>query len=208
VGPTHNIFVVESFVDELAHSAGKDPVEFRRSQLQGQPRLLACLNLAASKVGWGQPLPQRVGRGVSVQNVFGTNLAAIAEVEVDRQGEVTVRRFVCAVDCGVVVNPDTVIAQIQGGLIFGLTAALHNEITIARGRVQQSNFNNYRTMRINEAPSIEVHLIPSAQAPGGVGEPGTVAAAGALGNALFAATGVRLRHLPVDREALAGRKPA
>jgi isoquinoline 1-oxidoreductase beta subunit len=208
VGPTHNIFVVESFVDELAHSAGKDPVEFRRSQLQGQPRLLACLNLAAAKIGWGQPLPARVGRGVSVQNVFGTNLAAIAEVEVDQQGEVTVRRVVCAVDCGTTVNPDTVIAQIQGGLIFGLTAALHSEITIAGGRVKQSNFNNYRVMRINEAPSIEVHLIPSVQAPGGVGEPGTVAAAGALGNALFAATSVRLRRLPVDREALAGRKPA
>jgi isoquinoline 1-oxidoreductase beta subunit len=208
VGPTHNIFVVESFVDELAHSAGRDPVSFRRDQLQGQPRLRACLDVAAEKAGWGTALPERVGRGVAVQSVFGSYVATFAEVEVDRNGEVKVRRMVCAVDCGTPVNPDTIEAQIEGGLIFGLSAALHSEITIAKGRVQQSNFNDYRIMRINEAPAIEVHLVQSDAAPGGIGEPGTVAAAPALANALFAATGVRLRHLPIDRDVLAGRKRA
>jgi isoquinoline 1-oxidoreductase subunit beta len=208
VGPTHNIFVIESFVDELAHRAGKDPVQFRLDQLHGAPRLRACLELAAAKAGWGARLPARVGRGVAVQSVFGSHLATIAEAEVDRDGEVKVRHIVCAVDCGVAVNPDTISAQIQGGLIFGLTAALHGQITIAKGRVQQSNFNDYRMMRINEAPSIEVHLIPSEEAPGGIGEPGTVAAAPSLANALFAATGVRLRQLPIDRDALAGKKRA
>jgi isoquinoline 1-oxidoreductase beta subunit len=208
VGPTHNIFVVESFVDELAHIAGKDPVSFRRDQLRGAPRLRACLDLAAAKAGWGQLLPAGVGRGVAVQSVFGSHLATIAEVEVDRNGQVKVRRVICAVDCGIVVNPDTVVAQLEGGLIFGLTAALHSQITIAKGRVQQSNFNDYRMMRIDEAPRIEVHLVDSDEAPGGIGEPGTVAAAPSLANALFAATGIRLRQLPIDREILAGRKPA
>jgi isoquinoline 1-oxidoreductase subunit beta len=208
VGPTHNIFVIESFVDELAHRAGKDPVQFRLDQLHGAPRLRACLELVANKAGWGQPLPARVGRGVAVQSVFGSHLATIAEAEVDRNGEVKVRRVVCAVDCGIAVNPNTIAAQIEGGLIFGLTAALHSQITLAKGRVQQSNFNDYRMMRINEAPSIEVHLIPSEEPPGGIGEPGTVAAAPSLANALFAATGVRLRQLPIDRDVLAGKKPA
>jgi isoquinoline 1-oxidoreductase beta subunit len=208
VGPTHNIFVIESFVDELAHLAGKDPVQFRREQLHNAPRLRACLDLAASKAGWGQSLPPRVGRGISVQNVFGSNLATVAEAEVDLNGEVKVRRMVCAVDCGIAVNPDTIAAQIEGGLIFGLSAALYSQITINKGRVQQSNFNDYRIMRINEAPSIEVHLIRSEEAPGGIGEPGTVAAAPSLANALFAATGIRLRQLPIDRGLLAGRKPA
>ncbi len=208
VGPTHNVFVTESLVDELAHRAGKDPVSFRRDQLGRAPRLLACLDLVASKAGWGQVLPRRVGRGVAIQDVFGTNLATVTEVEVDEQGEVYVKRVVCAVDCGIVVNPDTVVAQIEGGMIFGLTAALHSEITLAKGRIQQSNFNNYRMMRINEAPKIEVHLIRSVEAPGGIGEPGTAAAAPALANALFAATGVRLRKLPVDRKALAAGKSA
>jgi isoquinoline 1-oxidoreductase subunit beta len=208
VGPTHNIFVIESFVDELAHRAGKDPVQFRLDQLHGAPRLRACLELVADKAGWGRSLPARVGRGVAVQSVFGSHLATIAEAEVDRNGEVKVRRVVCAVDCGIAVNPDTIAAQIEGGLIFGFTAALHSEITIAKGRVQQSNFNDYRMMRINEAPSIEVHLIHSEEAPGGIGEPGTVAAAPSLANALFAATGVRLRQLPINRDVLAGKKPA
>jgi isoquinoline 1-oxidoreductase beta subunit len=208
VGPTHNIFVIESFVDELAHRAGKDPVRFRLDQLNAAPRLRACLELAGAKAGWDQPLPARVGRGVAVQSVFGSHLATVAEAEVDRNGEVKVRRVVCAVDCGIAVNPDTIAAQIEGGLIFGLTAALHSQITIAKGRVQQSNFNDYRMMRINEAPSIEVHLIQSDEAPGGIGEPGTVAAAPSLANALFAATGVRLRQLPIDRDVLAGKKPA
>ena len=208
VGPGHNIFVVESFVDELAHAAGQDPVAFRRAHLEKEPRLLACLNLAAEKAGWGSALPARVGRGVACQSVFGSYVAAIAEAEVDNDGEIAIRRVTAAVDCGTIVNPDSVEAQIQGGLIFGLTAALYNEITIAKGRVQQSNFNNYRMMRINETPAIEVHLVRNGESPGGLGEPGTSIAAPALANALFAATGVRLRSLPIDRKQLAQRKAA
>jgi isoquinoline 1-oxidoreductase subunit beta len=208
VGPGHNIFVVESFVDELAHAAGQDPVAFRRAHLSKEPRLLACLDLAAEKAGWGSALPARVGRGVACQSVFGSYVAAIVEAEVDNDGGVAIRSVTAAVDCGTVVNPDTVEAQIQGGLIFGLTAALYNEITIAKGRVQQSNFNNYRIMRLNEAPAIEVHLMRNGEAPGGIGEPGTSIAGPALANALFAATGVRLRSLPVDRKQLAFGKAA
>ena len=208
VGPGHNIFVIESFVDELAHTAGQDPVAFRRAQLAGSPRLRACLDLAAEKSGWGSGLPPRVGRGVAAQSVFGSYLAAVAEVEVDASGGVAVRRVVAAIDCGVAVNPDGVAAQIQGGLIFGLSAALYSQVTIANGRVEQSNFNNYRVMRIDEAPEIEVHVIKSREAPGGIGEPGTSIAAPALANAIFAATGVRLRSLPIDRESLVSGKAA
>ncbi len=208
VGPGHNIFVVESFVDELAHAAGQDPVAFRRAHLAKEPRLLACLDLAAEKAGWGSTLPARAGRGVACQSVFGSYAAAIVEAEVDNDGGVAIRRVTAAVDCGTAINPDTVEAQIQGGLIFGLTAALYNEITIAKGRVQQSNFNNYRMMRINETPAIEVHLVRNGEAPGGIGEPGTSIAGPALANALFAATGVRLRSLPVDRKQLVPGKAA
>ena len=208
VGPGHNVFVVESFADELAAKAGADPVAFRRGLIGKIPRLRAALDLAAAKAGWGQPLPSRCGRGVAIQTAFGTYLATVAEVEVDSDGGVRVRRVVCAIDCGVVVNPDTVEAQIQGGIIFGLTAALHGQITIDRGRVQQSNFHDYRMLRINEAPDIEVHIIPSGEAPGGIGECGTVAAPAALTNAIFAATGRRIRTLPVDPEVVAGRTQA
>jgi isoquinoline 1-oxidoreductase beta subunit len=202
VGPTHTIFVVESFMDELAAAAKKDPVEYRRALLGKSPRAKAVLELAAEKAGWGRSLPEGHGRGVSVQHVFGTYLSSVAEVAVSRDGEVRVRRVVCAVDCGMMVNPDTVKAQIEGGMIFGLTAALFDEITIDNGRVQQSNFNDYRTLRIDEAPLVEVHLITNTEAPGGIGEPGTVGAAPALANAIFAATGKRLRKLPVDRNQL------
>ena len=208
VGPAHNVFVIESFVDELAHKAGKDPVAFRRSMLGKEPRLMAALDLAAQKAGWGSPLPRRVGRGVAVQHTFETPIATVTELEVDEQGEVKLRRVVCAVDTGIVVNPDTVIAQLQGGLIFGMTAALFGEITVDKGRVQQSNFHDYRMLRINETPPIEVHIIKSGEAPGGIGEAGTVAAFAPLANAIFAATGKRLRRLPVDRDVLAGRKEA
>ena len=208
VGPSHNVFVVESFIDELAHKAGKDPVAFRSAMLGKAPRLKAALDLAARKSGWGDPLPPRVGRGVAVQPSFASWIATVAEAEVDEEGEVRVRRIVCAVDCGIAVNPDTVVAQLQGGLIFGLTAALFGKITVEGGQVQQSNFNDYRMLRIDETPAIEVHVIPSGEAPGGIGETGTVAAAPALANALFAATGKRLRSLPIDRDVLAGRTPA
>jgi isoquinoline 1-oxidoreductase subunit beta len=197
VGPTHNIFVVESFIDELAATTNKDPVEFRRSLLGKQPRVLGVLNLAAEKAGWGTSLPEGVGRGVSVQFAMGTYLSQVAEVEVSKEGEVKVGRVVCAVDCGQIVNPDTIVAQIEGGIIFGLSAALWGEITLKGGRVEQHNFNDYRVLRINEAPQIEVHLVKNTEAPGGIGEPGTIGIAPAMANAIFAVTGKRIRKLPI-----------
>ena len=208
VGPNNNVFAIESFMDELAKKSNKDPVAFRRDLLSKSPRLKAALELAAAKAGWGNPLPARTGRGIALQIAFGSFIATVAEAEVDANGEVHVHRMVCAVDTGIVVNPDTVVAQLQGGLIFGLTAALYGNITIAKGRVEQSNFNDYRMLRINETPQIEVHLIPSGEAPGGIGETGATAAPPALGNALFAATGIRLRRLPIDRDILSGKKPS
>jgi isoquinoline 1-oxidoreductase beta subunit len=208
VGPAHNVFVIESFIDELAHKAGKDPVAFRLAMLDKAPRLQAALRLAADKAGWGSPLPPRCGRGVSVQPSFASWIATVAEVGVDEDGSVSLRRVVSAVDTGIAVNPDTIAAQLQGGIIFGLTAALYGEITVKNGRVQQSNFHDYRMLRIDDAPPVEVHVIASGEAPGGIGETGTVAAMPALANAIFAATGKRLRRLPVDRDLLAGRKQA
>jgi len=198
VGPSHNVFVVESFVDELAAAAKKDPLEYRRALLDKAPRAKAVLELAGEKAGWGQPLPQGSGRGVSLQFVFGTYMAQVAEVEVAQDGEVRVRRVVCVVDCGTVVNPDTVEAQVQGAIIFGITAALYGEITLKGGRVEQSNFDTYQMLRINEAPVIEVHIVQSSEPPGGMGEPGTSAIVPAVANAIFAATGKRLRKLPID----------
>jgi isoquinoline 1-oxidoreductase beta subunit len=206
VGPNNNVFAIESFMDELAKKAGRDPVEFRRSMLDKTPRLQAALELVASKAGWGRPLPPRNGRGVAVQPSFGSYIATVAEVEVDRNGEVSVRRIVTAVDTGIVVNPDTVVAQLQGGLIFGLTAAFYGEITIDRGRIQQSNFHDYRMLRIDEVPAIEVYIIQSGEAPGGIGETGVTASLPAVRNAIFAATGIPLRRMPIDRDVLAGRK--
>jgi isoquinoline 1-oxidoreductase subunit beta len=202
VGPNNNVFAIESFIDELARKAGKDPVAFRRELLTKTPRLLAAIDLAASKAGWGTPLPPRTGRGIAAQIAFGSYIATVAEVEVGDNGVVKVKRLVSAVDTGIVVNPDTVVAQLQGGLIFGLTAALYGEITIKNGRVEQSNYHDYRVLRINEVPQIEVHLIASGEAPGGIGETGTTAAPPAVGNAIYAATGVRLRRLPIDTQLL------
>jgi isoquinoline 1-oxidoreductase beta subunit len=207
VGANNNFFASESFIDELAHRAGADPVAYRLNMLEATPRLKAAVQLAASKSGWGEALPARTARGISAQTAFASFIATVCEAEVDESGEVRVHRLVSAVDTGIAVNPDTIVAQLEGGLIFGLTAALFGEITIAKGRVEQSNFHDYRMLRINEAPKIEVHLISSTEHPGGIGETGTTAAPPALTNALFAATGVRLRRLPIDRDALAGRKP-
>jgi isoquinoline 1-oxidoreductase beta subunit len=202
VGPSHNVFVTESFIDELAAAAKQDPVAYRRALLDGAPRAKAVLELAAEKAGWGQPLPQGAGRGVSLQYVFGTYAAQVAEAEVSADGAVRVRRVVCAVDCGSVVNPDTVRAQIESGIIFGVTAALYGEITLKNGRVEQANFDTYQMLRINEAPVIEVHTVQSSEPPGGMGEPGTSAIPPAITNAIFAATGKRLRKLPIDPSAL------
>jgi isoquinoline 1-oxidoreductase beta subunit len=206
VGPSHNVFVTESFVDEMAAAAKQDAVAYRRALLDKSPRAKAVLDLAAEKAGWGQPLPKGSGRGVSLQFVFGTYQAQVAEVEVSKEGEVRVRRVVCAVDCGIAVNPDTVQAQIQSGIMFGATAALYGEITLKDGRVEQSNFDTYRALRINEAPAIEVHIVKSSEPPGGMGEAGTSAVVPAVANAIFAATGKRLRKMPVDPAAL--KQPA
>ncbi|MGB8630663.1 MAG: molybdopterin cofactor-binding domain-containing protein, partial [Xanthobacteraceae bacterium] len=206
VGPNNNVFATECFMDELARKANMDPVEFRRGMLGNNPRLKAALDLVAEKSGWGQPLPPRAGRGVSVQPSFASFIATVVEAEVDNNGEVHLRRVTSAVDTGIAVNPDTVVAQLQGGLIFGLTAALWGEVTIDKGRVRQSNFNDYRMLRIDEVPNIEVHVIKSSEDPGGIGETGATAGPPALRNAIYAATGVALRRLPIDRAALAVNK--
>jgi isoquinoline 1-oxidoreductase beta subunit len=202
VGPSHNVFVTESFMDELAAAAKQDPVAYRRALLDKSPRAQAVLELAAAKAGWGQILPESVGRGVALQCVFGTYMAQVAEVEVSKDGLVRVRRVVCAVDCGTVINPDTVRAQIQGAIIFGITATLHGEITVKDGRVEQSNFHDYQMLRMNEAPAIEVYIVNSTEPPGGMGEAGTSAIVPAVTNAIFAVTGKRLRKPPVDPAAL------
>jgi isoquinoline 1-oxidoreductase beta subunit len=204
VGPTHNIFVVESFIDELAYAGKTDPLAFRRALLQKSPRTLAVLNLAAEKAGWGKPLKpvagRKVGRGVSAQFAFGSYMSQVAEVSVGPDGDVRVHRVVCAVDCGQNINPDTIIAQMEGGIVFGASAALWDEITIEKGRVQQTNFGDYRVMRMNEAPTVEVYIVNSHDEPGGIGEPGTSGIAPAIANAVFAATGKRVRKLPIGEQ--------
>src|SRR5882757_8452377 len=202
VGPSHNVFVTESFIDELAAAAKQDAVAYRRALLDKSPRAKAVLDLAAEKAGWGQPLPHGIGRGVSLQFVFGTYMAQVAEVEVSKDGEVRVRRVVCAVDCGRVVNPDTVQAQVQSAVIFGITAALYGEITLKGGRVEQTNFDTYRALRMSETPPIEMHIVESTELPGGMGETGTSAIVPAIANAVFAAAGRRLRKMPVDASLL------
>ncbi|WP_441256235.1 molybdopterin cofactor-binding domain-containing protein [Bradyrhizobium sp. 482_C4_N1_1] len=202
VGPTHNVFVVESFIDELAHAAKQDPVTYRKGLLGHNPRALAVLSLAAEKAGWASPLPARHGRGISVQFAYGSYTSQVAEVEVAADGSVKVKRIVCALDCGMYVNPDTIEAQVQGGTLFGLTAALHGSITFKDGRVEQSNFDSYLPMRIDEVPVVETHLIKNAEAPGGVGEAPTAIVSAAVTNAIFAATGKRVRSLPIDTNSL------
>jgi isoquinoline 1-oxidoreductase subunit beta len=206
VGPSHTVFVVESFMDELAVAAKQDAVAYRLALLDKAPRAKAVLALAAQKAGWGQPRPKGSGCGVSLQHVFATYMAVVAEVEVAKDGTVRVRRVVCAVDCGTVVNPDTVRAQIQSAIMFGVTAALFGEITLKDGRVEQANFDTYQILRMNEAPAVEVHIVQNFEPPGGMGECGTSAIVPAVSNAIFAATGKRLRKMPVDAGAL--RQPA
>ena len=198
VGPTHNVYVIESFIDELAAIAKKDPVDYRRAMLGNNPRALHVLNRAAEIAGWGKPLADRRGRGVCVHNTFGSFMSQVAEVTVSKSGEVHVDRVVCVVDTGVAVNPDIIVAQMQSGIIFGITAALWGEITLKNGRVEQTNFTDYKMLRINEAPIIEVEVVKSSADPGGIGEPGTTSLAPAVLNAVYAATGVRLRKLPIN----------
>jgi isoquinoline 1-oxidoreductase beta subunit len=198
VGPTRSVFVVESFIDELAAAAKQDPVKYRSALLKS-PRMRAALQLAATRSSWGSALPAGHGRGVAVQYAFGSYLAQVAEVSVSAGNDVRVHRVVCALDCGQMVNPDIIRAQLEGGVMFGLSAALWSEVTIANGRVRQSNFHDYRALRLPEAPRVDVHLIVNQEKPGGVGETGTACAAAALCNAIYAASGKRVRTLPVSR---------
>lgn len=196
VGATHNTFMAESFIDELAHKFNKDPVEYRLARLDESPRAKNVLELATKKAGWGSPLPKGHGRGVSVQHAFGSFISQVVEVEVQGD-EIAIKKVVCVIDCGMVVNPNHVIAQMEGGINFGISGAMWGEITVNDGKVDQSNYHNYRVMRMNESPLIEVHIVQNTEAPGGIGEPGTAALAPALTNAIFAATGKRIRKLPI-----------
>jgi isoquinoline 1-oxidoreductase beta subunit len=189
--------VTECFLDEIAEATGQDPLELRRALLRDHPRHRAVLATAAEKAGWGSPLPSGRGRGIAVAESFGSFVAQVAEVSIGRDGTPRVHRVVCAVDCGQIVNPDTIEAQMQGGIVFGLSAALKGEITLERGGVRQSNFHDYPILRMDEMPAIEVHIAPGAGSPGGVGEPGVPPIAPAVVNAIYAATGTRIRTLPI-----------
>jgi isoquinoline 1-oxidoreductase subunit beta len=204
VGSSHTTFAVETFMDQVAHAAGKDPFEFRRKLLAKEPRMKAVLELAAEKAGWSSgPLPKGKGRGIAVAEAFKTFVAQVVEVTIQESGRVKVDRVVCAVDCGVAINPDVITAQMEGGIGFGLGAALWGNVTLERGRVEQSNFNDYRVLRMNEMPKVEVHIVPSAEAPTGVGEPGVAPIGPALANAIFSATGKRVGVLPLAKSGLA-----
>jgi isoquinoline 1-oxidoreductase beta subunit len=202
VGASFQGFAVEAFIDELATTAGKDPYQFRHDLLGKAPRHRAALDLAAEKAGWGKPLPQGRARGIAVMECFGSILAQVTEVSVDAKGAVKVHRVVCSVDTGWVINPDTITQQMEGGIIYGLTAALKGEITIQNGRVTQRHFNDYQMIRHPEMPLIEVFIVPSTAEPGGIGEPSTALAAGSLVNAIYAATGKRIYRLPIKPETL------
>ena len=198
VGHSQNIFFSESFIDEMAAAAGKDPFEFRRDLLGKQPRYRGVLELAAAKAGWGKPLPAGVHRGIAVAQSFGSYVAEVAEVSVGGDGQVKVHRVVAAVDCGMTVNPEIVRRQIESAIVYGLSAALYSKITFKDGKVEQGNFDSYPVLRMSETPRVDVHIVPSTEAPGGIGEPGLPAAAPAVTNAIFAATGKRIRRLPID----------
>jgi isoquinoline 1-oxidoreductase subunit beta len=205
VGPNSNVFSAECFLDLLAQKSNLDALTFRKNMLRGNPRALHVLELAASKAGWGTRSTSlskatRVGHGIALLAGFGSFLAAVVEVGVADDGDVRVRRITCAADVGIVVNPDTVVAQIQGGIIFGLGTILYDSITIADGRVQQSNFHDFRLPRIDDIPVIETYLVDSREKPGGIGEPGTVVVQPAIANAVFAATGVQPTRMPIDRK--------
>jgi isoquinoline 1-oxidoreductase beta subunit len=196
VGHSQNAFISECFMDELAGAAGQDPYEFRRALLTVATRHRGVLELAATKAGWGTPLPAGRARGIAVAESFGSYVAEVAEVSVEN-GKVRVHRVVCAVDCGVHVNPDIIAAQMESGVVYGLTAALYGEVTIENGGASQGNFDDYPVLRMNEMPVVEVHIVPSTEAPGGIGEPGTPPIAPAVANALAVLTGKRIRKLPI-----------
>ncbi|MDP1659627.1 MAG: molybdopterin-dependent oxidoreductase [Methylotenera sp.] len=198
VAHTHTAFSIETFIDELAATANKDPVTFRREQLAGEPRLLNVLNLAVEKSGWGKPMAKGRGRGIALHKSFNTYVAQVAEVTVTKDGKVKVDHVTCAVDCGIAVNPEIIASQMQGGIGFGLSAALRGAITLKDGKVEQSNFHDYSPLRIDEMPHVDVHIVPSSEAPTGVGEPGVPPIAPAVCNAIFMATGKRIRSLPIS----------
>jgi isoquinoline 1-oxidoreductase beta subunit len=204
VGNSQNGYITECFIEELARASGKDSFEFRRKLLEKAPRHRGVMELAAEKAGWGKPLPAGQTRGIAVVESFGSFVAEVAEVSFNKNsGDVRVHRVVCAVDCGRHVNTDTIAAQMESGIVYGLTAALKGQITIAKGRVEQGNFNDYEMLRINEMPTVEVHIVPSNEAPGGCGEPGTPPIAPAVCNAIFAVTGKPIRRLPISKKDLA-----
>lgn len=210
IGPSQNCFVVESFMDEVAHAAGADPYEFRRRLLEHSPRHVGVLDRAAQRAAWGTRVAEGRARGIALQRFGDTFCAEVAEVSLDTARRVRIHRVVCAVDCGIVVNPDTVIAQMEGGIVYGLTAALYGEITIEQGAVKQGNFDDYPMLRLPEMPRVEVEIVESDEAPGGIGEPATPPIAPAVANAVFALTGVRVRKLPigtVPEGPNAGRQP-
>jgi isoquinoline 1-oxidoreductase beta subunit len=200
VGITRGTFVVESFIDELAADAKQDALAYRLALLESNPRAKNVLQIAADRSGWGKPLPAGRGRGIALCTGFGSFIAQVVQVNVDKDGAVDPTHVWCAVDCGAQVNPDTIRAQMQSGIVFGLSAALFGEITFKDGRVEQTNFGDYRVLRINEAPKIDVALVKSPDAPGGIGEPGTSCVMPALTNAVFAATGKRIRKLPIANQ--------
>jgi isoquinoline 1-oxidoreductase beta subunit len=196
VGSSHTAYAVEAFIDEVAQAAGQDPLAFRRNLLSHEPRHKAVLDLAAEKAGWGTPLPKGKGRGIAVAKAFNSYVAQVAEVTVADDGKIKVDRVVCAVDCGIPINPDVIAAQMEGGIGFGLGAVLYGAITLKDGQVEQANFDGYPVLRIDEMPRVEVHIVPSPEPPTGVGEPGVAPIGPAVANAVFAATGRRLRVLP------------
>jgi isoquinoline 1-oxidoreductase beta subunit len=202
VGHSQNAFFIESFVDELAHAAKADPLKYRLALLEQHPRARGVLTLAAEKAGWGRPAPKGRHRGIALAESFGSFVAEVAEVSVGQDGAIKVHRVTAAVDCGQTVNPQTIARQIEGAIVYGLSAALHGRISFKDGRVEQGNFHDYPVLRLNEMPKVDVHIVQSGEAPGGIGEPGTPPIAPAVANAIFAATGKRLRQLPFDAEAL------
>jgi len=196
VGHTHTAYVMETMIDDIARQTGKDPIELRRALLKDHPRHLATLNLAAEKAEWGKEMPQGTFRGVALHESFGTVVAEIADIAMDDKGGFKVERVVCAVDCGTAINPDQVRAQMEGGIGFGLGSVLHEELTLTKGQVDQSNYDAYLPLRIEEMPKVETYIVPSEAVPSGVGEPGVPPIGPAVANALAAATGKHVRILP------------